>query len=138
MRYRGGVVVAFPDGPKMKLAKNAADRAFRELAPGYTDAVCTSQHEGNHSAHSMHYARLDDSERYPNNPSGSQGAIDLRTWPLPWVWGQMLPAKKKALADRWRELLEEDMPGEWYVLVESDHLHGHHLVPRKRRGEIVA
>lgn len=131
MRYRSGVVIAFPDGEKMQAAKILADEAYREIV-GWTESVCTSQHDGNHAPNSWHYARLDDDERYPLNPNGSQGGIDLRTWVKPNVPMQMSRALKEKIAERWLEKLDAVMPGEWFVQVESDHIHGHHRPERLR------
>ena len=131
MRYRSGVVIAFPDGPKMQKAKNICDRAYLEIV-NWPDALITSQHDGNHSINSKHYARLDDLRRYPCYPNGSEGAIDLRTWPRWNVPGQMLPATKERIAKRIRELLEVEMPGEWWVGVEPDHIHVQHQYEHQR------
>ena len=136
MRYHARVVIAFPDGPKMQRAKNICDRAYREVV-GWPDAFCTSQHDGNHSTNSKHYARLDDPLRYPLNPNGSEGALDLRTWPRWNVPGQMMPATKAKIAARILDLLELEMPGEWWVLVESDHIHLQHQYEHQRRAVTV-
>lgn len=123
MRIKTGVSF-YRSGPKITRALEVCDAIFvREF--GFEETV-TSCRDGNHSANSLHYFRGYDPRRWPTDPNGSQGAFDLRTWPKPWLPGQMLPAKKQRIAHALRYALDEEYPNEFDVVIESDHLHVEH------------
>jgi hypothetical protein len=129
MRVKPGVSF-FRVGPAVEAALDIADKVYiREV--GF-EATVTSCRDGNHSLDSLHYYRWWDPRRWPSDPEGSQGAFDLRTWPKPWVPGQMRRATKDRLALEIQTALAEEFPGEFQVVVESDHLHVEHD-PRRLR-----
>lgn len=124
MRIKPGVVL-HETGPEMLRAFATADEVM--LAAVGLEATTTSVREGNHSDVSLHYWRPLDPDRWPQNPAGSQGAFDLRTWRGYYNPLQLPAATKAAIAEALRLKLGPD----WDVVVESDHIHCEHD-PRER------
>ena len=130
MRVKTGVSF-FCIGPKIELALAVADEVFMRLLA--FEATVTSCRDGNHSTDSLHYYRSWDPRRWPSDEDGSQGAFDLRTWPKPWLPGQLMPSTKSQIRDEIQARLDKECPGEFDVVVERDHIHVEHDPRRSGR-----
>lgn len=123
MRIKPGVVI-YRIGPKVERAFEVVDAVYVEIL-GF-EATLTGCREGNHRLHSWHYFRADDPRRWPLNPDGSQGAGDFRTWPKPWLPGQLSRQTKDVLALAIRSRLNLEFPAQFDVVVEKTHIHVEH------------
>ena len=114
-------------GPKVDVALDLCDVVFTTHT-GYEMTV-TSCREGNHSLNSKHYYRWWDELRWPNDGNGSQGAFDVRTWKKPWLAIQLSSGARYELRDALQDALDLEFPGEFDVVVESNHIHIEHDPP---------
>ena len=109
MRIKSGVVI-YDQGPTFRAMMAAVDAACYEVL-GF-EGTLTSCREGNHSLNSKHYWRYDrDAE-----------AADFRTWPKPWLPGQIGADKRQLLVEAIERRLEA-VPGGWTVFKHSTHIH---------------
>lgn len=114
----------FGYGPKFDLALGVLDLAH--LKHRGFEMTITGGRDGKHRDNSFHYARTWDDRRWPLNPMGSQGAVDIRTWKYSWTPPQLSWQAKTELALALREALDKVWPGAFQVIVEKTHIHIEH------------